>query len=270
MKPVNKVLKLTVLSVIVLLVVLGAAFCFFSGHILKAGVETAVTKALGVGAHIDEAALSIIKGTVEIKGLTVNNPAGYTYKNLLELGDGRIAVKVGSLLGNTVHIKEIKLDGINLVIEQKALSNNLQEVISSISSKDRRGSEPAGKKLHIDYLEITNIKVKVKLLPVPGKADTVTLNLAPIKMSNLGSDNKLSTGILSSKIMLAIANGITKEGVDVLPEEIVNSIKSTLDRTIDLGKAASKEGGKLIDAGKDVGAELVEGLKGLLKPKKKE
>ena len=109
-KPVNKVLKLTVLSVIVLLVVLGAAFCFFSGHILKAGVETAVTKALGVGAHIDEAALSIIKGTVKIKGLTVNNPAGYTYKNLLELGDGRIAVKVGSLLGNTVHIKEIKLD----------------------------------------------------------------------------------------------------------------------------------------------------------------
>jgi len=36
------------------------------------------------------------------------------------------------------------------------------------------------------------------------------------------------------------------------------------------GKAASKEGGELIDAGKDVGAELVGGLKGLLKPKKKE
>ena len=158
MKPVNKVLKLTALSVIVLLVVLGAAFCFFSGHILKAGVETAVTKALGVGAHIDEAALSIIEGTVKIKGLTVNNPVGYTYKNILELGDGRIAVKISSLLGNTVRIKEIKLDGINLVVEQKALSNNLQEVISSIFSKDRRGSEPAGKKLHIIILKLPTSK----------------------------------------------------------------------------------------------------------------
>jgi len=47
-------------------------------------------------------------------------------------------------------------------------------------------------------------------------------------------------------------------------------MKKTLETTLDIGKAATKEGGKLIEAGKDVGKGVVEGLKGLLKPKKDE
>jgi len=39
-----------------------------------------------------------------------------------------------------------------------------------------------------------------------------------------------------------------------------------LGETIDLGKTAAEEGEKLIDSGK----EIIEGFKGLLKPKKEE
>jgi hypothetical protein len=267
MKLVKKILKWTVLSIIILLLVLWAVCDFLGERILKMGIETAATKALGVGVYIDDVDLTIFKGTVGIKDMIIKNPPGYTYKDLLELGYGRIKVSIGSLLGDTVHIEELKLYGINLVIEQKALSNNLQDIISSIPAKDKQESVPSGKRLQIDNLEITDIKIKVKLLPVPGKADTVTLNLAPIRMSNLGADNRLSTAMLSSRIMLAIADGISKQGVGILPDEIVNTMKSTLDKTLNLGKAASKEGKKLID---DVGAGIIEGFKGLLKPGGKE
>jgi len=37
-----------------------------------------------------------------------------------------------------------------------------------------------------------------------------------------------------------------------------------------LGKTAAKEGEKLLEEGKDVGKGLIEGFKGLLKPKEKE
>jgi len=240
------------------------------------GIETAATEALSVGVNINDLDISILKGTVEIDGLIVKNPAGYAYEDLLKLGKGKVKAKISSLLGDTVIVKELKLDGVDLVIEQKALSNNLQDVVGSIGSKDKKRAEdeaeaePSGKKLQIDNLEITNIKVKVKLLPVPGKADTVTLNLAPIKMSNLGTDSKLSTGILASKIMLAITEGVAEQGVGVLPKEMVNTMKSALGKTIDLGKAAAEEGGKLIEEGKDAGKGIIEGVKGLLKPKKEE
>jgi len=276
MKAASKTLKLIVLSIVVLLLILVVAFYFFSGYLLRVGIETAGTRALGVGVYVDDVDLSILGGTVEIDGLIVKNPPGYAYEDLLELGQGKVTAKLGSLLADTVRIKELKLDGIDLVIEQKALSNNLQDVVSSISSKkkkkaeDKERAEPSGKKLQIGELEISNIRVKVKLLPVPGKADTVTLNLDAIKMSNLGTDSKLSTGILASKIMLAIADGVAEQGVGVLPKEMVKTMKSALGKTIDLGKTATEEGKKLLEEGRDSGKELIEGFKSLLKPKKEE
>ncbi len=152
------------------------------------------------------------------------------------------------------------------MIEQKGLGNNLRDVIKSLPEKEQQQDEQAGKKLHIDELEISNIKVKVKLLPIPGKADTVSLNLDPIKMSNLGSDNKLSTGKLCGKIILALASGVAKQGAGVLPDDITNSVKSALEETLALTKTASEEGKKLLEKG----GELTEGLKGLLKSKKDE
>jgi hypothetical protein len=158
----------------------------------------------------------------------------------------------------------------NLTIEQKILSNNLQDVIGSFETEKGAGSrrsEPSGKKLQIDSLELNGIKVKEKLLPVPGKADTVTLNLAPITMQNLGSDNKLDTGTLAGKIMLAIAAGTAEQGAGVLPAQMVDTMKSTLGKTLKAGKAAAEKGEKILDTGKDLGTEVVKGFENLLKPK---
>ena len=269
MKAAKKILKFVVLPIIIVLVIACIVLYLTGGAILKTAVEKGAAKALGVGVTVDDIDLSILKGAVGIDGLTVQNPPGYAHENLLVLSQGRVTTSIGSLLSDTVRIKELKLDGLNLVIEQKALSNNLHQVISSIPAQDKQTEpEKGAKKLHIDNLELTNIKVNVKLLPLPGtgKVDTIPLNLSPIKMSNLGTDNKLSIGVLSTKILLAIAQGVAEQGVGVLPDDMVNTMKSALDKTLDVGKAATEEGKKIIDAGADV----VEGFKGLLKPKKEE
>ena len=273
MKPVNKIVKRVVLVVAIVLVILVGGLYVFGGHLVKIGVETAATKALGVRVDIADVDISILGGSVEIEGLIVGNPAGYEHKNLLELGRARVAVNIGSMLGDTVQIKELKLDGINLVIEQKGLSNNLQDVIKAIPSGEPGQREEAaepGKKLRIDELEITNVTVKAKLLPIPGKSDTVTLQLKPIRMTDLGSDDKLTVAKLTGKILLAIAGGVASQGAGVLPEDMTKTMKATLSKTIELGKTATEEGKRLIEEGKDVGKGLLEGFKGLLKAKKKE
>jgi len=272
MKKVFKALRIVLLAILVLVIAALVVIDLFAERAVKIGIEAAATKTLNVGVSIDEVDLSIMGGKLGIKNLSINNPAGYQHDKLLELKDGEIQVDVRSLLSDVVNIREIKLDGVNLVLEQRGLSNNLQDVIKTISARSKAKGEPArpGKKLHIDNLEITNVVVKVKLLPVPGKMDTIRLKLSPIKMTDLGSDNKLDTAVLSGKILLAIADGITRQGVGVLPKEILDPMKKTLETTLDIGKAATKEGEKLIEAGKDVGKELVEGFKGLLKPKKEE
>ncbi len=176
---------------------------------------------------------------------------------------------------DTVNIKEIKLDKVNVVLEQKGVtSNNIQDIINSIPKSDE--PEPAGetqkesKKLHIDNLELTNIVVNAKLLPVPGKMDTVTLKLSPIKMTDLGSDNKLDVASLTGKILTAIATGIAEQGAGILPDDLTNAMKTTLGKTAELGKAAAEEGTKLLKEGAGAGKDIVEGVTDLFKSKKQD
>ncbi|MHC4706863.1 MAG: AsmA family protein [Planctomycetota bacterium] len=269
MRKIRKIIRTIVLAVLIIVVVVAAAIVLWGESVLKRGIEAAGSTALGVDVSVNNVDLSILGGKVGLEDLLIDNPPGYDHDKLLELEDARIKVNVKSLLGDVVNIKEIKLDGMNLVVEQKdIIKNNLQEVIESIPDRDEQ-TEPSGKKLHIDTLEITDVTVKVNLLPVPGKVTTVPLKLKPIKMTDLGSDNKLDAVELSVKILLAIAGGIAEQGVGVLPDEILNPLNNELGRLGTLSGALLKEGGKILDGGTDLGKDLTEGIGGLLKPKKK-
>ena len=137
-----------------------------------------------------------------------------------------------------------------------------------LTGEEDETKKPA-KKLHIDTLEITNVTVKVKLLPIPGKADTVTLKLDPIRMTDLGGDDKLDLAELSGKILLAITTGIAKQGAGILPEGMTDALNETLGQAAELGKAVAEGGQKVLEEGAKAGKGIVEGLKGIFEPKKK-
>jgi len=270
MKKLPKALRIILLIILILVVIAVVAIDLFADRALKIGIEAAGTKALNVGVSVADVDLAIMKGKLGLENLVINNPPGYQHRKLLELDDARIEVDVRSLLTDTVNIRQIKLDGVNLVVEQRGVSgNNLQDVIRSIPAKDKQG-KPSGKKLHVDNLEITDVTVKVKLLPVPGRIDTVPLKLKPIRMTNLGSDNKLDTARLSGKILLAIAGGVSEQGVGVLPKEIIDSLTGELKKLGRLPATLLEEGGKILKERTDLGKEITEGVKGLLKPKKED
>jgi hypothetical protein len=278
MKKSLKTVWVILLAVFILAAVVAIASDIFAERALKTGIEVAATKALNVGVSVGKVDLEIFAGKLGISNLLINNPPGYQYDKLLELKDAQIKVDVKSLLGQRVNIREIKLDGVNIVLEQRGItSNNLQDIIKTISGgqkakgePEKGGSEKGGKKLHIDNLEISNVTVKAKLLPIPGRADTIPLKLDPIVMTDLGGDNKLDTAELSSKILIAIAAGVVDKGAGILPEEMTSAMKSTLGTTIELGKTATKKGKKLLEEGKDSSKELIKDLKGLLKKPKEE
>jgi hypothetical protein len=263
MKAKKIILNFIVLPLAILLVVLVLAFFLVGTSLIKTGIEKAASSTLGVPVTVKSINLSILRGRVAIKGLVVKNPPGYANETLLELGEGVVNLDIGSLMSDTVKIKLIKLDGTKLTMEQKGLTNNLKEILDRLPKEEKAQPEPKGKNLHIDRLEITNTNVRVKLLPIPGKSDTISLKLDPIVMENLGTDKKLSMGALVAKILGAMATGVAKQGVGLLPDDMVKGIGSALGKTAELGKDAVKT---TTEAGKGV----VEGIKGLFGGKKTE
>ena len=256
--------------VIAAVVILGImAIILFGNRALRVGIETGATKALKVDVGLEEVSLSIFRGRMSLSNLTIGNPEGYQHEKLMTLGTSKVDVNVKSLMSDTVNIEQIKFGDMSIVVEQKGLTNNLQEILDSLPKKEGKSKQEekeevpegtAGKNLKISELEIRDVDVSVKLLPVPGRADTVTFKLAPIKMSNLGTDDKLSLAELLAKILGAIAGGVVEQGGDLLPTEMIDPLKT----------AVSERGGELIEAGvgilegsEDAGKKVTEALQGL-------
>jgi hypothetical protein len=273
MKSVKKIITWVAVSILVILLVLIIGFNLFGAGMIKIVVEKAASSTLGVPVTVKSISLALLRGKVEIQGLVVNNPTGYVNPTLLELGDGIVNLDVGSLMSNTIKIELIKLDNTKLTIEQKGLTNNLKEILNNLPKGEKKEPAPTtekkqaptaqkpGKNLIITKLEITGTNVQVKLLPVPGKSDTVSLKLDPIVMENLGTEKKLDVASLVEKVMSALATGVAKQGAGLLPDDMVKGIGSSLDKTAELGKEALKG---TTDAGKGA----VEGIKGLFGGKK--
>ena len=137
MKSVRKILRIVLLAIVVLIVGIVVVIHFFGNSLLKTGIETAASKTLTVPVNIDDMDFSILRAKVEFQGLVIDNPPGYKHEKLLEVDNARIAVSTGSLLKDTVNIKEIMFDGVNVVIEQKGVtSNNLQDIIKALPKED--------------------------------------------------------------------------------------------------------------------------------------
>ncbi len=282
-KLIKTILKIAVAALIVLIIVIVVAFNLYANKAVKWGVEKGGTSALKVPVTLGNANLSLLGGSLGLQKFTIANPPEYKNKLFIDLNSVNVKVNLSSLMSNIIDIPEIKLNGMKVVVEQRGIkSNNIQDILNNISAGEKapapeaktQPAEGGGKKLHIDNLELTGIVVQVKLLPIPGRADTIPLILPPIRMKDLGNDGTMTTGALIKKIIVAISQGIAESGAGILPDDLLNPLKDSLKGLGQLGGALLEQGknlgGDLKDAGKGA-AEKVKGLGDSLKgiiPKK--
>ncbi len=258
----NIISKIVVgLLVFILIVVL--LINVFGDAALKTGIETGAGSAMKVNVKLDDIALKILAGKLNMDNLVVDNPEGYQNPTFLELEKAHIDLKTTSLLSNTIEIEKMQFDNITLVMEQKGLTNNLKEILANLPksepAEDKSEDKP-GKNLLIKQLDINGVTVKVKLLPVPGRADTLTLKINPIHMENIGSKEKINTPELVTKILLAIAGGIADQGKGLLPTDMINDLTGQL---AEQGQQLIQEGQKQVESLIEGGKEATEALKSL-------
>ncbi|MDD5011044.1 MAG: AsmA family protein [Phycisphaerae bacterium] len=230
--------------------------------ILKSAIQTAIKKQLNVDASVSKVNLNIISGTVRISDLKIGNPPGYQFERILETKSIMVKTSLGSLLSDPIEIEQIKIDGIAVVLEQKGLSSNLNDILKSMPEKPK--TEPAkakkdGKGVHITSVDINDISVTAKLLPIPGKSDAVTLKIASLHLSNIGGEkSSLSDNV--KKIFTEIANAIATEGTNILPSDMVGPIQENVAKSLESVGEMTKEAEKGVK-------DATKALKGLFQKK---
>lgn len=234
--------------------------------ILRSAIQTAIKKQLNVGASVSKVSLKIMSGTLEITNLKINNPKGYQFANILEAKTIFVKTSLGDLLNDPVKIEQINVDGILMILEQKGLSNNLNDLLKGMPEKEEKPAEPEkeGKSVHIASLDINDISVTAKLLPVPGKGDAVTLTIPSLHLSDLGGEKQPLAKVIG-EIITEIANAVATQGQGIIPSDMIGPIQDAIQGQ--LGKITG-EGQKIIEeAGKDIQEKATEKLKGIFKPK---
>ena len=249
-------------TIVIMLVIVAIISPFVIDNILKVSIEKAIKKQLNVDASVGRVHLNIAAGSIEVNDLTIGNPPGYEFKNILELKSISIKANVRSLASGTIEVNEVNLNNAAVAIEQKGLTSNLNDILKSTKKPkaETEKTEQKGKNVHVASVDIQDINVTAKLLPVPGKLDTVRLKISRLHLSDIGG-KKTTLADVAGKIFTEISNAIVREGSNIIPSDVLGPINENIGQAREKVLKTEEEMKKEVKG-------ATEGLKGLFKKKK--
>lgn len=239
-----KKIVVRILIVVVLLLVVVLAVVFFSlNSIVKKGVETYGPEMTKVKVTLGAAALSPFSGSGELKKLFVGNPEGYKTPSAIEVGDVKVGVQIGSVLGDTITVNEINVQAPEITLEGSLSGNNLSKILDNLNStsatKEKQKNEPVAgkkeKKFIVKDIVINGAKVHVNVGAL-GQSVAATVPIPDIHLQNVGTaEGGVSAAELSRQILQPILVSATKAAAESASGLLknVNGLG-----TNDVGKAA--------------------------------
>jgi len=184
------------------------------GSLIKKGVETAGPKILKADVRLSGVDISVSSGSGALKGLTVGNPAGYHTDYAFHLDSIKILLDPKSLTTDTIHIKQVLIEGPKVIYEGSLGKSNISQLEANAEAfaggskkagKEEGGSATSGKsgkKVIIDSLKITGGDASLSMNVLQGQK--VTVALPPIEMKDLGQDRKEDFASILQQVLSAV------------------------------------------------------------------
>ena len=211
----------------VLVVILLVAVKFLGSN-LDAIVKKAITRVgpemTGVSVDVDKVGISLADGRGEIGGLVIGNPRGYEGPHAFKLGSIVLALDKASDAADVVVIKELTIDGPDIVYDKGTDGSNVEAIQRNIDEygkthggqeKEADKGDAAAKRFIIESLQISNGKIRLT-----GR-DKV-MDLPPIQLRNVGKSQGGMTGAeiagmvvkqMTQATVASAARALAQEGV---------------------------------------------------------
>ena len=225
MKPVRIIIFLVIAFVAIALVV-----GVFYESLLKKAITSVGPAVLKVPVELESIEFNPVAGHAKIQTLTIHNPEGFESPYALQIKDFGLDLSTGSLMSDTIHIRDIELSGVTLISEglrsdnQRAIINNLskggsgKKKPSEKPETETKSKEP-GKKLIIDHFSFTDSKL---IIIVDGEEIT-KVDFPEIELQQIGKKGSAVTATEAiTQIYTAIASETTK--VLTVNKEVIEAL----------------------------------------------
>ncbi|MBN1521705.1 MAG: AsmA family protein [Candidatus Aureabacteria bacterium] len=135
-------LKWVVIIGCILLVVVLVFLQFFLGKTIKAAVEQNTDKFLTAKVEMEDLSFNILGGSVDLKGLKVHNPEGFTGDYLYKLDRSKEDLSILALFKNQIVIEEITIKNSDLFVSRNKDGRiNLNELVKKTEKKEKAPKE---------------------------------------------------------------------------------------------------------------------------------
>ena len=156
---------------------------------IEAAAEELLTEAVGTEVAIASVDVALTKGEMTIRGLTVANPEGFRTEHAFEADEVRVAVELGTLLEDTVVVREITVEKPLVTYELGPGGSNLQAIRQNVGSVAGSGEassrDTPTRQILVEDLYIRDGRVAASAVFLKGKSWKVPL--PDIHLENISS-----------------------------------------------------------------------------------
>jgi hypothetical protein len=111
-------------------------------RLMAAAIELAGSEATGVETTVESLSTGILGGRVELAGLRLANPAGFSEASFLQLGGIDLAVPLATLADDPIRIEKVEIDGLELRIERAGKDLNYEPIRRQLEALQAKGGAP--------------------------------------------------------------------------------------------------------------------------------
>ncbi len=209
-KMVRRLIRVLVL-IVVLLVLAGVVMMFYIDRLAAAALTKGVEYAGGTACEVEEVDVSLLGGSVGVRGLAIKNPAGYPQADMFALASADVAVRIRSLWNQPVQVRTLEIVRPVLRLEVGQGGSNVKVFLDHVNRKlggDGPAEEPDEKteqtRMIVDRLLLKDATVQLGSGVGPGGLGSVTLET--VELTDLrGRDGKgITPGELAARIVFQL------------------------------------------------------------------
>lgn len=202
----------TLMIVTGILLILIAVVVILAATQLKTVAHTAIERSLGIAfltdVSVEDVAIGLREGHIEIQNLVVGNPASFRTGSAMELETVVVDIDVKTIFSRTPTISQITVtganvnlrheltDGTNLTMLARHASRFSTDAEVGAKESDSSEAEGLGRKFIIKELVCEDVTVAMSsnLIPKSG----LNVDVAPFTLTEISEDHPVSTAELSA------------------------------------------------------------------------
>ncbi len=197
-------------------------------------VEQGGTYAMGVETTVETMDISLTQGTVEMDGLNIANPEGFSTENFFSLATANARIDLNSVNTDTIIIPQVRLLGIGVTLDKGQDPSNYNQILENLARFESGEFEPAdpsaqGKNVVIKSLILEDINIYVANMPgVSLLAGDVAINIPQIELKNIGEEESMSAGDIFNLVVKTVLAAAVEAGGGIIPSDVLGELGNGL------------------------------------------